>query len=347
MAGTAANPGPVGPGAALFILTLVKDLWSLNGPRQETFREVQWGKNKPAVFVDCKAGPSDKNPAIFCFNSSLLRSVTLAVRKANEVIRFSLCTKQVKVLPFSALLLCLSLMMATSLLTTDKPEEKMYSCPIIQCSAPAVNGLPGRDGRDGPKGEKGDPGEGLRGLQGLPGKAGPQGLKGEVGPQGEKGQKGERGIVVTDDLHRQITDLEAKIRVLEDDLSRYKKALSLKDVVNIGKKMFVSTGKKYNFEKGKSLCAKAGSVLASPRNEAENTALKDLIDPSSQAYIGISDAQTEGRFMYLSGGPLTYSNWKPGEPNNHKNEDCAVIEDSGKWNDLDCSNSNIFIICEL
>jgi len=33
MAGTAANPGPVGPGAALFILTLVKDLWSLNGPR--------------------------------------------------------------------------------------------------------------------------------------------------------------------------------------------------------------------------------------------------------------------------------------------------------------------------
>ncbi|XP_003207822.1 mannose-binding protein isoform X1 [Meleagris gallopavo] len=249
--------------------------------------------------------------------------------------------------PFSALLLCLSLMMATSSLTTDKPEEKMYSCPIIQCSAPAVNGLPGRDGRDGPKGEKGDPGEGLRGLQGLPGKAGPPGLKGEVGPQGVKGQKGERGIVVTDDLQRQITALEAKIRILEDDLIRYKKAMILKDIVNVAKKMFVATGKKDNFEKGKSLCAKAGGMLASPRNEAENTALKDLVSPSSQAYIGISDAQTEGKFMYLSGGPLTYSNWKPGEPNNMKNEDCAVIEDSGKWNDLDCSNSNIFIICEL
>lgn len=111
--------------------------------------------------------------------------------------------------------------------------------------------------------------------------------------------------------------------------------------------MFVATGKKDNFEKGKSLCAKAGGMLASPRNEAENTALKDLVSPSSQAYIGISDAQTEGKFMYLSGGPLTYSNWKPGEPNNMKNEDCAVIEGSGKWNDLDCSNSNIFIICEL
>ncbi|NXJ05511.1 MBL protein, partial [Odontophorus gujanensis] len=249
--------------------------------------------------------------------------------------------------PFSALLLCLSVMMAKSSVGTDKTEEKMYSCPIIQCSAPAVNGLPGRDGRDGPKGEKGDPGEGLRGLQGFPGKAGPPGLKGEVGPQGEKGQKGERGIVITDDLQRQITALEAKIQVLEDDLNRYKRAMTLNDIVNVGKKMFVSTGKKHNFETGKSLCAKAGSVLASPRNEAENTALKDLVNPSKQAYIGISDAQTEGKFMYLSGGPLTYSNWRPGEPNNLKNEDCAVIEESGKWNDLDCSNSNIFIICEL
>ncbi|XP_015721592.1 mannose-binding protein [Coturnix japonica] len=249
--------------------------------------------------------------------------------------------------PLSAILLCLSLMMATSSLSTEKPEEKMYSCPIIQCSAPAVNGLPGRDGRDGPKGEKGDPGEGLRGLQGLPGKAGPPGLKGEVGPQGVKGQKGERGIDVSDDLHRQITALETKIRVLEDDLNRYKKAMTLKDIVNVGKKMFVSSGKKDNFEKGKSLCAKAGSVLASPRNEAENAALSDLVNPLGSAYLGISDAQTEGRFMYLSGGPLTYSNWKSGEPNNLRNEDCAVIDGSGKWNDLDCSNSNIFIICEL
>ncbi|NXC50595.1 MBL protein, partial [Penelope pileata] len=248
--------------------------------------------------------------------------------------------------PFSALVLWLPLMMATSSLNTEKPEEKMYSCPVIQCSAPAVNGLPGRDGRDGPKGEKGDPGEGLRGLQGLPGKAGPPGLKGEVGPQGEKGQKGERGIFVTDDLQKQITALETKIQALQDELNRYKKAMTLKDIVRVGKKTFISTEKKASFENGKSLCAKAGSVLASPRNEAENTALKDLTGPSRQAYIGISDAQTEGRFVYQSGGPLTYTNWKPGEPNNQGNEDCAVIEESGKWNDLDCSNSNILIICE-
>ncbi|NXL85623.1 MBL protein, partial [Alectura lathami] len=248
--------------------------------------------------------------------------------------------------PYCTLVLWTLLMMATSSVNTDIPEEKMYSCPIIQCSAPAVNGLPGRDGRDGPKGEKGDPGEGLRGLQGLPGKAGPPGLKGQVGPQGVKGQKGERGIVVTDDLQRQITALETKTRVLEDELNRYKKALILKDIIRVGIKLFVSTGKKDTFENGKSFCAKAGGALATPRNEAENTALKGLVKPSTQAYIGLSDAQTEGRFVYLSGGPVTYTNWKTGEPNNVRNEDCVEIEESGKWNDLDCSDSDKFIICE-
>ncbi|KAM6091425.1 mannose-binding protein-like [Theristicus caerulescens] len=231
-----------------------------------------------------KAHPYGKNPAGFCSISCLLHSVVLAVREASGVVRVSLCTDQVKVLPFNALVLWLSLLMVISSVNTDKPEEKIYSCPVIQCSAPAVNGLPGRegrDGRDGPKGEKGEP------------------------------------------------------------------VLILKNIKSIGKNVFVSTGKENTFDSGKSLCAKAGSTLASPRNEAENTALKDLIRPSKQAYMGISDEQTEGRFMYLNGGAVTYRNWNAGEPNNLKNEDCAVIQDSGKWNYINCSNSCALIICEF
>ncbi|NXG58981.1 MBL protein, partial [Hemiprocne comata] len=249
--------------------------------------------------------------------------------------------------PFSALVLWLSLLMVTSSTNTDKPEEKIYSCPVIQCSAPAVHVLPGRDGRDGPKGEKGEPGEGLRGLHGFPGKVGPPGIKGDLGPQGEKGQKGECGSVGTDDVLRRVTALEMKVQVLEAELNRYKTALILKNIKSIGKKIFVSTGKEDTFDNGKSLCAKAGSVLASPMNEAENTALKDLMRASKHAYLGISDEQTEGRFMYLNGGAVTYTNWEAGEPNNLKNEDCAVIQDSGKWNDINCSDSRALIICEL
>lgn len=111
--------------------------------------------------------------------------------------------------------------------------------------------------------------------------------------------------------------------------------------------MFVSTGNQDTFENGKSLCARAGSTLASPRNDAENTALKDLVRPARQAHIGISDAQTEGRFVYLSGGAVTYSKWNTGEPNNLRNEDCVVIHESGEWNDVDCSSTQALIICEF
>ncbi|KAM9281988.1 LOW QUALITY PROTEIN: mannose-binding protein-like [Cariama cristata] len=206
---------------------------------------------------------------------------------------------------FNALVLWLSLLIVTSSVNTDKPEKKIYSCPVIQCSAPAVNGLPGRGGRDGSKG-KGKPGEESRGLQGFCGKAGPLGIKGNLGPQGEKGEKG-------------------------------------------GKKIFVSTGKEDTLDNGKSLCAKAGSAcLASPKNEAENTAsLKDLITPSKQAYMGICDEQTEGRFMYLNGGAVIYRNWNAGEPDNLKKEDCAVIQDSGKWNDINYSDPCALIICDF
>ncbi|KAM6130248.1 LOW QUALITY PROTEIN: pulmonary surfactant-associated protein D [Phoenicopterus ruber ruber] len=245
--------------------------------------------------------------------------------------------------PFNAWELCLSLLMVTSSVNADKPEEKIYSCPVIQCSAPAGSGLPGRGGRGGPKGEKGEPREGLRGLHGFPGKAGPPGIKGDLGLQGEKGEKEERRI--TDDPQRQVTALETKVQVLEAELNRYKKALTLKNSKSIGN-IFVSTGKEDTFDNGKSLCAKDGSALASPRSEAENTALKDL-RPSKPGYVGISDEQTEGRFMYLNGGAVAHTNWNAGEPNNLKNEDCAIIQDSGKWNDINCTNSCTLIICEF
>lgn len=97
----------------------------------------------------------------------------------------------------------------------------------------------------------------------------------------------------------------------------------------------------------KSLCTKAESALACPRNEAENTALKDFIRPSEQAYKEISDEQIEGRFMCLNEGTVTYTNWNAGVPNNLKNEDSSVIHDCEKWTYINCSNSRVLIICEL
>uniref|UniRef100_A0A8C3FNL5 Mannose binding lectin 2 n=1 Tax=Chrysemys picta bellii TaxID=8478 RepID=A0A8C3FNL5_CHRPI len=228
--------------------------------------------------------------------------------------------------PFKALVLAVALMMSS----------------VLQCCAPGTNGLSGRDGRDGKEGA------GLRGLQGFPGKAGPQGTKGDQGPQGEKGQKGESATF--DALQRQVTTLEKNIQTLQADVSRHQKCeICLHDCIfgSVGKKTFMSTGTKDSFKNGKSLCAKAGVALACPHNHAENTALQEILKDSEQAYLGMSDVQTEGKFLYLNGEPVTYTNWNTGEPNDNKNEVCVAIYDNGKWNDIVCSNSEMLIICEF
>lgn len=116
--------------------------------------------------------------------------------------------------------------------------------------------------------------------------------------------------------------------------------------MKVGGKIFVSTGQEDDYSKGKELCAKEGATLASPRNTAENAALQAMVK-SSYAFLDINDQQTEGRFVYLNGAPVTYTNWKTGEPNNHDNdEDCVVIVSNGLWNDLNCQRKSL-IICEV
>jgi hypothetical protein len=47
-----------------------------------------------------------------------------------------------------------------------------------------------------------------------------------------------------------------------------------------------------------------------------------------------SDAAEEGNWLWMSGEPKIYSNWRPGEPNNGgENEDCVVTRPDGLWND--------------
>uniref|UniRef100_A0A8C9JD59 C-type lectin domain-containing protein n=1 Tax=Panthera tigris altaica TaxID=74533 RepID=A0A8C9JD59_PANTA len=203
------------------------------------------------------------------------------------------------------------------MLTASSSEIKISEDALKTCSA-ITCGIPGRDGRDGPKGEKGEPGQGLRGLQGPPGKMGPPGNTGPPGAPGIKGTKGDRG---------------------DNSVQAFSSGKTP------GKKFYVTNGERMPFSKVKAQCAELQATVATPKNAEENKAIQDMA--GSPAFLGITDEVTEGRFMYVTGGRLAYSNWKRDEPNDHgSGEDCVILLQDGLWNDISCSSS-FLAVCEF
>jgi len=50
--------------------------------------------------------------------------------------------------------------------------------------------------------------------------------------------------------------------------------------------------------------------------------------------IGFTDEVIEGTWVWVTGEPVTYMYWAPGEPNNSNNEDYAMLfVNYGYWND--------------
>ena len=68
------------------------------------------------------------------------------------------------------------------------------------------------------------------------------------------------------------------------------------------------------------------------------------------SFIGATDEETEGTWLWLDGSPWGYENWGSNEPNYGEKENCIQIElrdtaedDPGWWGDLECSRSEGYI----
>ncbi|XP_051780465.1 mannose-binding protein C-like isoform X4 [Erpetoichthys calabaricus] len=186
-----------------------------------------------------------------------------------------------------------------------------------------IPGLPGRDGREGRDGK--------------------EGREGRDGPPGTKGGKGEKGQSA--DMRR-IAQLETEIQALKTTISNLEKRMQFIYWSKHGQKRFGTKNDQLTFDDGVKLCKEASGEIAMPANAGENAALMKLVK-SSEAYLGLNDRVKEGRFEDVSGNPVTFTNWKSGEPNNYNgNEDCSIITSDGIWNDVPCSRSYT-IICQF
>jgi len=72
-----------------------------------------------------------------------------------------------------------------------------------------------------------------------------------------------------------------------------------------------------------------------------------VLDHGVDLWIGLTDEAVEGDFTWVSGGSLSWTNWRANEPNDSGyNEDCVEAEaNTGLWDDQNCAYDEAFA-CE-
>ncbi|MCH9648219.1 MAG: hypothetical protein K0U98_08270 [Deltaproteobacteria bacterium] len=91
-------------------------------------------------------------------------------------------------------------------------------------------------------------------------------------------------------------------------------------------------------------CQALPGSLAKIEDSDENDWIASKSDTQVR-WIGLSDLETEGVWLWTDETVPTYLNWAPIEPNGGSNENCANMWDGGSWNDLYCDWLEPFV-CE-
>lgn len=119
----------------------------------------------------------------------------------------------------------------------------------------------------------------------------------------------------------------------------------------IGESVYhLCAGVKYTFPGARARCQQRSGDLVVIETLTEGAAIFDLVDGGGLSgwFIGLTDADSEGSFVWVDGTPLApeQSNWSLNEPNDAMmNEDCVVLSTAGRWNDINCATPRP-IICE-
>lgn len=90
-----------------------------------------------------------------------------------------------------------------------------------------------------------------------------------------------------------------------------------------------------NWNDSKESCEQIGMHLVTITSAEENNFVEN-ISMQLTIWLGLSDANSEGNWYWITGEPLNYTHWNTGEPNNaYEGEDYGEMVNEGYWNDID------------
>merc|ERR1719369_2479292 len=102
--------------------------------------------------------------------------------------------------------------------------------------------------------------------------------------------------------------------------------------------------KRLSWEAAEMHCQKwlSGAHLASVHSPEEQAFIVDNFPKN--IWLGGTDISQEGTWDWTDGTPFDYSDWYPGEPNDHGiNQDCLWERKEHKWDDNTCEQEQLFL----
>jgi len=93
-------------------------------------------------------------------------------------------------------------------------------------------------------------------------------------------------------------------------------------------------------------CAIQGANLPSIHSQEENVFVQSL-HGGEKSWLGLSDINTEGKFVWTDGTNTDFHHWAKYQPNNFANQDCVhtlgfLQNHDYEWNDVNCTDCHRF-----
>ena len=106
-----------------------------------------------------------------------------------------------------------------------------------------------------------------------------------------------------------------------------------------------------SFNKCKRYCEKMGGHLAVIGSEGENEAIYDYLvkHDRDHTFIGYTDQEIEGQWVWVDGSANYYENWAGGQPNNKDGREHYAQfngKNGGTWNDAGFGDQSHRFLCE-